>query len=333
MDSRQPPHSQPNITMGPTPYPYPHPNATITPSTMAPRFPPFNTPTTTTTNNNNPSEHFTITSNNTNSDASASLKPCGSASDSVKRKRGRPRKYSPDGNIALGLAPSPSSSAKKNRGRPPGSGKKQLHALGTTGTGFTPHVITVDAGQDIAAKLLAFCQQGPRTVCILSASGAVRNVTLEKQAASGGVVMHEGQFEIIYLSGAELLSENSTGSNRMGGLSVNLAGPDGRILGGRVVGMLTAASAVQVIVGSFIADGKKSNSSNLKSGPPSMPSSQTLTFGSPVTPASPPTSQGPSTESSDDNGNSRPGLYNNASQPLHNMPMYTHQIWAGQTHQ
>lgn len=72
-----------------------------------------------------------------------------------KKKRGRPRKYSPDAagsNIALGLSPTsitPISSGgigladsagggalssetpiKKHRGRPPGSGKRQLDALG-----------------------------------------------------------------------------------------------------------------------------------------------------------------------------------------------------------
>ena len=76
----------------------------------------------------------------------------------AKKKRGRPRKYAADGNIGLALAPtSPASNsygggaegggggdsggggnanssdppAKRNRGRPPGSGKKQLDALGT----------------------------------------------------------------------------------------------------------------------------------------------------------------------------------------------------------
>jgi len=74
----------------------------------------------------------------------------------AKKKRGRPRKYTPDGNIALGLSPTPIHSgmsagqadssggagsgvmpdvasehpSKKHRGRPPGSGKKQLDALG-----------------------------------------------------------------------------------------------------------------------------------------------------------------------------------------------------------
>lgn len=63
----------------------------------------------------------------------------------VKRKRGRPRKYAPDGTIALGLAPtsplldgdsgrvntkSADPPAKRARGRPPGSIKKQFGALG-----------------------------------------------------------------------------------------------------------------------------------------------------------------------------------------------------------
>ncbi|ONI23051.1 hypothetical protein PRUPE_2G167000 [Prunus persica] len=56
----------------------------------------------------------------------------------VKRKRGRPRKYGPDGTVSLALSPSSSanpgmvtSTPKRGRGRPPGSGKKQqLASLG-----------------------------------------------------------------------------------------------------------------------------------------------------------------------------------------------------------
>uniref|UniRef100_A0A2P2KJH9 AT-hook motif nuclear-localized protein n=1 Tax=Rhizophora mucronata TaxID=61149 RepID=A0A2P2KJH9_RHIMU len=97
----------------------------------------------------------------------------------AKKKRGRPRKYTPDGNIALGLSPTPISSGtsvgladsggggtpgvaseppvKRNRGRPPGSGKKQLDALGGVGgVGFTPHVITVKAGEVFTITLTTF---------------------------------------------------------------------------------------------------------------------------------------------------------------------------------
>ncbi|XP_015896828.1 AT-hook motif nuclear-localized protein 13 [Ziziphus jujuba] len=290
--------------------------------------------------------------------SSPGLRPCASGGSGggfnidsgSKKKRGRPRKYSPDGNIALQLAPTPISSstaghgdssntpssepsAKKNRGRPPGSGKRQLDALGVGGIGFTPHVIMVKAGEDIASKIMAFSQQGPRTVCILSANGAICNVTLRQPAMSGGTVTYEGRYEIISLSGSFLLSENNGGRSRTGGLSVSLAGPDGRVLGGGVAGMLMAASPVQVIVGSFVAEGKRSNSNILKSGP-SAAASQMLNFGAPMVAGSPP-SQGGSSESSDEDRSSPlnrgpPSLYANPTQPIH-MQMY--QIWTGQTQQ
>jgi hypothetical protein len=45
-----------------------------------------------------------------------------------------------------------------------------------------------------------------------------------------------------------LLSESNGSRSRSGGLSVSLAGSDGRVLGGGVAGMLTAASPVQVFM-------------------------------------------------------------------------------------
>lgn len=272
-----------------------------------------------------------------------------------KKKRGRPRKYSPDGNIALGLSPTPipssaavgsgghgesggttpssEASGKKHRGRPPGSSKRQMDALGAGGVGFTPHVIMVKAGEDIASKVMAFSQQGPRTVCILSANGAICNVALRQPAISGGAVNYEGRYEIISLSGSFLLSDNNGNRSRTGSLSISLAGPDGRVVGGGVAGMLIAASPVQVIVGSFVVDGKKSNSNSAVKSAPAAPQPQMLNFGGPMAAASP--SQGDSSESSDENGNSHlargSGFYNN-SQPLHNMQMYR-QLWAGQTQQ
>jgi hypothetical protein len=56
----------------------------------------------------------------------------------------------------------------------------------------------------------------------------------------------QGRFEILSLSGSFLLSENAGQRSRTGGLSVSLSGPDGRVLGGGVAGLLTAASPVQV---------------------------------------------------------------------------------------
>lgn len=194
----------------------------------------------------------------------------------VKRKRGRPRKYAPDGSANSGIVSPPSAAQsgggvspteggdvplrKKGRGRPPGSGRKQqLGDLGSAGagTGFKPHIITVQAGEDVWAKLMSFSQSTSQAVCIMSANGSISNVTLQQAAMSVGNVTYEGQFEILSLSGHFLPSESGGERIRTGGLSVLLAGPDGHALGGGVAGVLTAASAVQVIVGSFGMQGQK----------------------------------------------------------------------------
>lgn len=38
---------------------------------------------------------------------------------------------------------------------------------------------------------MSFSQHGPRAVCILSANGAISNVTLRQPATSGGTVTYE----------------------------------------------------------------------------------------------------------------------------------------------
>ncbi|XP_010469449.1 PREDICTED: AT-hook motif nuclear-localized protein 10-like [Camelina sativa] len=193
----------------------------------------------------------------------------------VKKRRGRPRKYGPEsGEMSLGLvsgAPSftvsqPSGGSrsgggggeKRMRGRPPGSSNKpKLQALGSTGTGFTPHILTVRAGEDVASKIMALTQNGPRSVCVLSANGAISNVTLRQLATSGGTVTYEGRYEILCLSGSFHLMVSNGHKSRSGGLSVSLSGPDGNVLGGSVAGLLIAASPVQIVVGSFIPEGQK----------------------------------------------------------------------------
>ncbi|CAK9184605.1 unnamed protein product [Ilex paraguariensis] len=125
-----------------------------------------------------------------------------SPGDTGKKKRGRPRKYGPDSaNMSLLLSPmsstpSPGSlTPRRGRGRPPGSGRKQqLASLGewmntSAGLAFTPHVIHIGAGEDIAMKVLSFAQHRPRALCILSANGTVSAVQLCQP--SGGTVTYE----------------------------------------------------------------------------------------------------------------------------------------------
>lgn len=45
--------------------------------------------------------------------------------------------------------------------------------------------------QDVAGKILSFSQKGPRGICILSANGAVSNVTIRQPGSSGGILTFE----------------------------------------------------------------------------------------------------------------------------------------------
>ncbi|KAL2516739.1 AT-hook motif nuclear-localized protein 12 [Abeliophyllum distichum] len=201
--------------------------------------------------------------------------------DSVKKKRGRPRKYGPDGaNMTLALSPMSTSTpsaggithGEKKRGRPPGSGwKQQLAPLGewmnsSAGLAFTPHVLHIGVGEDVAAKIFAFAQQRPRALCILSGNGSVSAVTLRQPTPSGGTVTYEGRFEILCLSGSYLLAESGGPRNRTGGISVSVCSPDGHIIGGAIGGNLIAASSVQVVACSFVYGGSKAKNKT-ESGP------------------------------------------------------------------
>ncbi|EEF51181.1 AT-hook motif nuclear-localized protein 5 [Ricinus communis] len=190
----------------------------------------------------------------------------------VKKKRGRPRKYAPDGQVSLGLSPlpvkpKPSSgqdplSPKRARGRPPGTGRKQQLALlgewmnSSAGIAFSPHVIRIGVGEDIVAKVLSFAQQRPRALCILSGTGTVSSVTLRQPASSGPTLTFEGRFEILCLSGSYLVAEDGGPRNRTGGISASLSSPDGHVIGG-AIGMLIAAGPVQVVACSFVHGASK----------------------------------------------------------------------------
>uniref|UniRef100_A0A7N0V3W5 AT-hook motif nuclear-localized protein n=1 Tax=Kalanchoe fedtschenkoi TaxID=63787 RepID=A0A7N0V3W5_KALFE len=191
----------------------------------------------------------------------------------VKKKRGRPRKYGPDG-VAAAISPKPISSSapahppvidfsapKRGKIRPPGSGikfnKMSSENSGefdpcAVGANFMPHMINVNTGEDVTMKVISFSQQGPRAICILSANGVISSVTLRQPDSSGGTLTYEGRFEILSLSGSFMPSDNGATRSRSGGMSVSLASPDGRVIGGGVAGLLVAASPVQIVVGSFL---------------------------------------------------------------------------------
>uniref|UniRef100_A0ACD6AFX9 Uncharacterized protein n=1 Tax=Avena sativa TaxID=4498 RepID=A0ACD6AFX9_AVESA len=215
----------------------------------------------------------------------------------VGKKRGRPRKYGPDGSLIRPLNATPISASvpmtaavaagqytpasavgaamKRGRGRPldfAATASKPYHhhlqqpqqqfgfhfgsigdmVASSAGGNFTPHIITVAPGEDVTMKVISFSQQGPQAICILSANGVISNVTLRQPDSSGGTLTYEGRFELLSLSGSFMPTESNGARSRSGGMSVSLASPDGRVVGGGVAGLLVAASPVQIVVGSFL---------------------------------------------------------------------------------
>ncbi|URD99616.1 AT hook motif domain containing protein [Musa troglodytarum] len=220
----------------------------------------------------------------------------------VKRRRGRPRKYGPDAAGAVALAFSPTSSTgpalmsggsdaaapKRRRGRPPGTGRKQKLALhgewfsGSAGSDLIPHVITIPIGEDIATKIMSFSQQGPRAICILSASGVVSTATLCHYTTTGDTVTYKGHYQILCLSGSYMASDADGSLGRSGWLNISLFALDGRVIGGSVAGPLLASSPVQVVVVSFVLPGPDAKNKGIaipesehliEDGQPRMPSS------------------------------------------------------------
>ncbi|CAL0299363.1 unnamed protein product [Lupinus luteus] len=199
----------------------------------------------------------------------------GNSADLVgKKKRGRPRKYDSDGKLnekyrspkappgfTLSQTEPKKASAKSNA-----SNNWQLLSASfgeafanSAGGDFTPHVVTVHTGEDVSGKIMSFAQKSPGGICILSANGPVSNVAIRQSGSSGGMLTYEGRFEILSLSGSFAVSENSDIRSQSGGLSVSLAGPDGRVIGGAVAGLLTAAGPIQIVMGSFIPNGSKTH--------------------------------------------------------------------------
>ncbi|KAE8667974.1 AT-hook motif nuclear-localized protein 19 [Hibiscus syriacus] len=142
-------------------------------------------------------------------------------------------------------------SNRRPRGRPPGSKNKPKPPIFVTRdspNALRSHVMEVASGTDVAESIAQFARRRQRGVCVLSGSGSVANVTLRQPAAPGAVVALHGRFEILSLTGAFLPGPAPPGST---GLTVYLAGGQGQVVGGSVVGSLIAAGPVMVISATF----------------------------------------------------------------------------------
>ncbi|CAL5052687.1 unnamed protein product [Urochloa decumbens] len=185
----------------------------------------------------------------------------------VKMERAAPSpEKSPAGSVDPGGdQPSPSSlvpaggggsggPTRKPRGRPPGSKNKPKPPIIITRdspNALHSHVLEVAAGADIVECVSEYARRRGRGVCVLSGGGSVSNVALRQPGAEppGSLVATlRGQFEILSLTGTMLPPPAPPGASS---LSVYLAGGQGQVVGGNVVGQLIAAGPVVLMAASF----------------------------------------------------------------------------------
>jgi predicted DNA-binding protein with PD1-like motif len=140
---------------------------------------------------------------------------------------------------------------RRPRGRPPGSKNKPKPPIFVTRdspNALRSHVMEVAGGADVADAIAQFSRRRQRGVCVLSGAGTVANVALRQPSAPGAVVALHGRFEILSLTGTFLPGPAPPGST---GLTVYLAGGQGQVVGGSIVGSLIAAGPVMVIASTF----------------------------------------------------------------------------------
>ncbi|XP_052179696.1 AT-hook motif nuclear-localized protein 19-like [Diospyros lotus] len=143
---------------------------------------------------------------------------------------------------------------RRPRGRPPGSRNKAKPPIFVTRdspNSLHSHVIEVASGADVADSIAQFARRRQRGVCVLSATGIVTNVTLRQPSATTAQAMAlHGRFEILSLTGSFMPRPSPPLPTT--GLTVYLAGGQGQVVGGSVVGSLVAAGPVMVIAATFM---------------------------------------------------------------------------------
>ncbi|GMI71755.1 AT-hook motif nuclear localized protein 23 [Hibiscus trionum] len=140
---------------------------------------------------------------------------------------------------------------RRPRGRPPGSKNKLKPPVIVTresANTLRAHILEVSNGCDVFDSVASYARRRQRGICILSGTGTVTNVSIRQPAAAGAVVTLHGRFEILSLSGSFLPPPAPPGATS---LTIFLAGGQGQVVGGSVVGELVAAGPVILIASSF----------------------------------------------------------------------------------
>lgn len=174
-----------------------------------------------------------------------------SSGNSGPAEPSRKRRRESDGGV-LASVDGGDQNQRRPRGRPPGSKNKPKPPIIVTrdsADAMRAHILEVADGCDVHESLATFARRTQKGICILSGSGAISSMTLGQPGASGATVRLQGRFEILSLSGTFLPPPTPPGAT---GLRINLAGPQGQVVGGTVVGALLASGPVVVMAASFL---------------------------------------------------------------------------------
>ncbi|KAI3453540.1 hypothetical protein Pfo_010203 [Paulownia fortunei] len=156
-----------------------------------------------------------------------------------------------DGSAAASAGEGEMSANRRPRGRPAGSKNKPKPPIIITrdsANALRTHVMEISDGCDIMDSVANFARRRQRGVCVMSGTGNVTNVTLRQPAAPGAVMTLHGRFEILSLAGSFLPPPAPPAAT---GLTIYLAGGQGQVLGGSVVGQLLASGPVIIMAASF----------------------------------------------------------------------------------
>ncbi|XP_052186395.1 AT-hook motif nuclear-localized protein 15-like [Diospyros lotus] len=145
----------------------------------------------------------------------------------------------------------PTTIARRPRGRPPSSKNKSKPPTIITkempNTLFSS-ILEIGNGADIVKSISTFAERRHCGVAVLSGSGIITDVTLQQPGGFGGVIVLQGRFEILSLSGVFLPVPSPVKAN---GLTVYLASGQGQVVGGVVAGPLVTSGPVIVVAGTF----------------------------------------------------------------------------------
>ncbi|OWM67722.1 hypothetical protein CDL15_Pgr019223 [Punica granatum] len=145
--------------------------------------------------------------------------------------------------------------ARRPRGRPPGSKNKPKPPVVITRDApvepaMSPYVLEVPGGTDVIDAISRFCRRKGIGLCILTGSGTVADFTIRQPTSTpGATVTFHGRFEILSISATFL--PNAMPFQVPNAFKISLAGPQGQVFGGAVVGPLIAAGPVFLIAATF----------------------------------------------------------------------------------